>query len=241
MRGFVDIHCHILPLVDDGAKNVEQALEMIRMARKNGTRTIVFTPHYRGPFKKNTPQRLRQLFEGFQKYVAARYPDMRLYLGNEIYYERDVPELLSCGRILSLNGSDYALIEFRSNTLRSQIISAVSEVTSYGYIPVIAHVERYEISLKDRSLVDELLEMGALIQVNADSVMGARGFRTKRFCRKLLKSEKVHFIASDAHDPIRRPPLLRECFLYVHKKYGAAYAAKVFYHNAQAVIENRTI
>lgn len=83
--------------------------------------------------------------------------------------------------------------------------------------------------------------MGALIQLNADSVMGRNGFRVKCFCHRLLTEQKVHFIASDAHDIHRRPPLLRDCFLQIHKKYGAEYAARVFYHNAQALIENREI
>ncbi len=241
MRGFTDIHCHILPLVDDGASNVEQATALIRMAWENGTRTIIFTPHYRGTFKKNTPERLNAIFTVFQKYITAQFPGMNVYLGNEIYYESDVPDLLAEGRVLTLNHSDYALIEFRCSTLQSQIITAVSEITRYGYVPIIAHVERYDASLKDESLIDELLQMGALIQVNADSVMGGQGYKTKKFCHRLLKAGKVHFIASDAHDTVRRPPLLRESFLHVYKKYGAEYAANVFYHNAQAVIENQMI
>jgi len=86
-----------------------------------------------------------------------------------------------------------------------------------------------------------VLDLGALIQLNADSVMGKHGFGVKRFCHRLLKTEQAHFIASDAHDAAHRPPLLRECYLKVNKKYGGEYAARVFYENAQAVIENRTI
>ncbi len=218
-----------------------QAADLIRMAWDNGTRTIITTPHYRGEYRKNTPEHLRSVFDELQEFAARNFPDMNLYLGNEIYYESAAPERLYDGRILSLNQSNYALIEFRYHSERSQILTAVSEIIRYGYTPVIAHAERYDVMRSDRDLVDDVLEQGALIQLNADSIMGCQGFSVKHFCQNLLKQGKVHFVASDAHDTVHRPPVLRDCFLRVHKKYGADYAARIFYSNAQAVIENRTI
>ena len=237
-RAFADIHTHILPHVDDGAQTMEQSLELIRRAWEDGIRIIILTPHYRRDYKKHTPEELRQIFEELQQKTAENYPELRLYLGQEVYYEMDVPEQLSGGRILSLNGSDYVLIEFRRQTTRSQIIFAVSEVIRYGWIPIVAHIERYDCMRKDASLVDELLDMGALMQLNADSVMGIQGFQVKRFCHRLLKQEKIQFIASDTHNATARPPELRKCFLFVQKKYGAAYATQIFYENAQIVLKN---
>lgn len=241
MRGFTDIHTHLLPEVDDGAQDMSQALRLIRMAWENGTRTIVLTPHYRGKYKKNTPEQLKEKFNWLGDMVKTEFPDMNLYLGNEISYETDAPEAMHTGRVLTMNDSQYALLEFRTKSLRSHIISGVSETIRCGFIPIVAHVERYEISRSDPTLISELLEMGALLQLNADSVMGVNGFGVKRFCHKLLKAEQVHFIASDAHDVKHRPPLLRDCFLRVHKKYGQEYATALFYENAQVVIENKTI
>lgn len=241
LNGFTDIHTHILPNVDDGAKNMQEARALVRMAWENGTRTIILTPHYRGVYKRNTPACLREEFEVFSKMIHEEFPKMKLYLGNEIFYQAEVPERLGVGRILTLADSQYALLEFQSSSLRSQVIAGVSETVRCGFTPIIAHAERYEIFRKDATLTEEVLEMGALIQLNADSVMGKQGFGVKHFCHRLLKEQQAHFIASDAHDPEKRPPLLRECFLHVHKKYGAEYAARVFYHNAQAVIENRMI
>ena len=241
INGFTDIHTHILPGVDDGAKDMREARALVKLAWENGTRTMILTPHYRGVYKKNTPDHLREVFDGFCRVVAEEFPGMKLYLGNEIYYQTEVPERLEQGRILPLCGSQYALLEFRSGSLRSQVVMGVSETVRCGFTPIIAHAERYEIFRKDKTLTDEVLEMGALIQLNADSVMGRHGFGVKRFCHDLLKTQRAHFIASDAHDAENRPPLLRESFLRVHKKYGAEYAARVFYHNAQAVIENRML
>lgn len=241
MNGFTDIHTHLLPGVDDGAQDISQSLRLIRMAWENGTRTILLTPHYRGKYKKNTPAMLKENYDWLCELIKTELPDMNLYLGNEISYETDAPEAMHTGRVLTLNGSQYVLLEFRTNSLRSQIINGVSETIRCGFVPIVAHVERYDISRTDKTLIGELLEMGALLQLNADSVMGTNGFGIKRFCHRLLKAGSVHFIASDAHDRKHRPPLLRECFLRVHKKYGREYAAALFYDNAQAVIENRII
>ncbi len=241
MNGYTDIHTHILPGVDDGAKNPAEALKLVSMAYQNGTRTIICTPHYRGKFKKNDPAWLREVFDVFSKIVHRQYPDMHLYLANEVYYEQEVPEKLEIGRALSINGSRYCLLEFSGNTLRSKILTAVSEVSYVGFTPIIAHVERYEIARKDKTLVDEVLDMGALIQMNADSVMGKHGLSVMWFCERLLKEQKAHFIASDAHDPQNRPPLLRDCWWKVYKKCGLEYASKLFYDNAQCVIENKII
>ena len=241
MKGFTDIHTHILPGVDDGAQSMTQALRLLRMAWENGTRSGVLTPHYRGRYKQNTPDMLRDGFAWLQEMASVEFPGMQLYLGQEIAYEVDAPEAMHQGKVLAMNGSQYVLLEFRTGSLRSQIINGVSETIHCGFTPIVAHIERYDIARKEADLPEELLHMGALLQLNADSVLGVNGFGVKHFCHTLLKEQKVHFIASDAHDSAQRPPLLRECFLQVHKKYGQKYAVRLFYENAQAVIENRII
>lgn len=238
MNGYVDIHTHILPGVDDGAADMSQALSLVRMAYKNGTRTMFLTPHYRGKYKKNDPQNLAETFEYFCEMVNQELPGMKLYLGNEIYYQQEAPERLSAGRILSMNGSRYCLLEFQPSSLRSQVISGVSEMVRNGFIPIIAHAERYNIFRKDKTLTDEVLEIGALIQLNADSIMGKHGLGVSLFCKKLLKEQKAHFVASDAHDTKNRAPLLRDCWWKVYKLCGREYAIKLFYDNAQWIITN---
>lgn len=239
MRGFIDIHTHILPGADDGAPNMESALALVNTARQNGTRTIFLTPHYRGRFKKNTPEALLAVFHQLQTQVQARWPDMELFLGQEIYCEVDAPEHLAAGRILSLNGSHYALLEFYPTAVRSDVIRGVSETVFSGFVPIIAHAERYAVFRKDPTLLEEVLHMGSLIQLNVDSVMGGQGFAVKRFCHKLLGSRYAHFVASDAHDLDHRPPMLRDCFLRICKKYGNSYARKLFYENPLAIVNHQ--
>ena len=241
MRGFADIHTHLLPGVDDGAQELSQTIQLLRMAWKDGIRTVVLTPHYRGRYKQSSPKVLKEKFAWLREVVAAELPDLQLYLGQEIAFESDAPEAMYQRKVLSINDSQYVLLEFSANSLRSQIITGVNETIRYGFVPIVAHVERYDIVRKQSDLVDELLDMGALLQLNADSILGSNGFGIKRYCHKLLKAKKVHFVASDAHDAIYRPPLLRKCFLHVHKKYGQDYAIGLFSENAQMIVENRMI
>lgn len=238
-KGFADMHTHILPGADDGAQNMADALRMVRMAWNNGTRAIMLTPHYRGTYKKNAPQWHRENFDIFRQMVADEFPDMELYLGSEAHYEVDLPDRVMNGDVMTLNDSRYILLEFSSISLKSRIITGVSDILSCGLVPIVAHADRYEAFRSSEDLVDEILEMGALIQLNADSVLGKHGAQIHGFCHRLLKEEKVHFIASDAHDVDSRPPQLRDCFLSIHKKYGREYAAQVFCNNARAVIDNR--
>lgn len=241
MRGFFDIHTHILPGVDDGAQTLEDALALLRLAWNHGTRGMVLTPHYRGKFKQNSPEMLQARFDALKALAAQELPSLDLYLGQEIYYEVDAPGDLAAGKLLRLNQSSYVLLEFRPNTPRNQIVHGINEIALSGFTPIIAHAERYEAFREDVSLADEVLEMGALIQLNADSILGEHGLAVRRCCHRLLKQGKAHFIASDAHDATRRTPLLRACFLEVHKKYGQTYAAKLFEENPLAVVNNTVI
>ena len=237
--GLVDIHCHVLPGVDDGAPALKDALELLRMAHEDGITAMILTPHYRGHYRKKTPEILRQRFEELCAEVRKELPQMELYLGSEAAWERDLGEKVAEGRVLTLHGSPYVLLEFEFGCMRSQMLDGVMDVVSCGYTPIIAHAERYDVFRKDKTLVDEVLSMGALVQINADSVLGKRGFALKRCCHRLLKQGKAHFVASDAHDTQDRPPLLRECFDYMSKRYGEDYAWLLLRDNARAMLSGK--
>lgn len=237
MHGFVDIHTHILPGVDDGAADMQEACRLVHMARQDGTRTLFLTPHHRGDYGKHSVLELQEIFAQLQERVAREVPDMQLYLGTEIRYDADAPEKLLQGQLLSMGGSDFALLEFSTQALKSQILMAVTETLRYGFVPIVAHAERCGAFYTQAALADEVRHLGGYIQVNADSVLGKHGFSVKRFCHKLLKSQKVDFIATDAHDSQDRPPLLNKCFSQVRKKYGEEYAARVFWENAHSILE----
>lgn len=237
--GFVDIHTHILPGVDDGAKKLPDAMKLLHMAYEDGTCAVVLTPHYRGRYRRNTPQELQSVLETLRCEVEKELPGMELYLGNEAGWQRELGEKVVEGRVLTLHDTPFVLLEFDFGCLRSHVLDGVMDVVNCGYTPIIAHAERYDIFRKDKKLADEVLAMGAMLQLNADSVVGKRGFGLKRCCHRLLKHGQAHFIASDAHDPEHRPPLLKECFRYVSKRYGEGYAWALLRDNARAMLSGQ--
>ena len=238
MERFVDIHTHILPGVDDGAEDVSQAMEMLKQAWEHGTGAVILTPHYRGHYQGNVSGRLTPLFEELRRQAAKECPEMELYLGCEVGYALDVSEKLVDGSVLTLNDTHYVLLEFREHTFRSRVLDGVLEVLNFGYIPIVAHVERCEAFRSNPELAREVTHLGALLQLNADSVLGGCGYGIKRYCHKLMKSRYVHFIASDAHDLKQRKPQLKACYQKVKKRFGKDYADILFIENPRAVLED---
>ena len=241
MKGFFDIHTHILPGVDDGAGDISEAMRMVRMAWENGTRALVLTPHWRSGSPQNDISQKREVFDRLYQQVSAEYPELELYLGSEVRYGASVPEMLEAGEIQTLNGSRYVLLEFRTGSPRSQILSGISRCIYSGFTPIIAHAERYDAFYKDASLTEEVLNLGALIQVNAQSILGRQGLRTFFFCGRMLRNKQVHFVASDCHHSDSRTPLLHKCWKKVTKRYGEDYSNRVFYENARRIIQNQEL
>ena len=241
MTGFADIHTHLLPGADDGAKDMDAAMALVQRAYESGTRVLVLTPHYRANYRCNTPQQLQSVFAQLCSAVQARFADVKLYLAQEIYYDAQAAEALAEGRALGIHDSGYAMIEFSPKSTQAQIQKGVDDFMYYGYRPVIAHAERYQVLRRDKALLDYVLSRGALLQLNADSVLGSRGFAAARFCRRMLKEGKASFIASDAHDLHKRPPVLQKCFAYVNQKYGEGYAHVLFYDNPVAMLSGEGV
>lgn len=237
----IDIHCHILPGVDDGSPDMATSLEMLRIADKNGITHLILTPHHKPMHHNVSPEHNVVYRKKLQEAAKEAGIKAKLFSGNEIYYSDETMEELMEGKICSLAGSDYVLVEFHPTNPYKAIQNAVSRVQAAGFIPIIAHVERYSDIVSHPSRVKDLIEMGSFIQVNASSIMGKYGFGISHFTKKLLKEELVHFVASDAHDTGRRAPNLLDCRNYVERKYGEDYGKKLFFTNPANVIRNELI
>ncbi|MGN0390240.1 MAG: CpsB/CapC family capsule biosynthesis tyrosine phosphatase [Wujia sp.] len=241
MEDFYDIHCHILYGVDDGSHSVNQSARMLDIAYGEGFRTIILTPHYNRRFHFDDTEELQNRFDTLCGKVEKHYPGMRLLRGNEIYYTEDTIEQLRLGQASTMAGGRYVLLEFAPYVEFSRVKFAVNELVQHGYIPIIAHVERYDCFLHRPEDVEVLAEMGAYIQINADSVIGKNGRQTKKVVRKLLDRQQVHFVATDCHGDTHRAPYMRKCADYIEKKYGHEYAEKIFHKNPQCIIDNEYI
>ena len=196
----VNLHCHMLYGVDDGAKSPEMMIRMIDTAYKSGVRTICMTPHYNPAYFKCPREVIVRHFEGAVKFAAEHFPDLELCLGQELYYYNDTVNEVLAGKCFTLNRTRNVLVEFGPYDDKAVIMNGVLRLLSSGFTPVIAHVERYSSLRGKTETIREMKRQGALIQVNAASVLGAYGFMTKHFVFSLIRQGLVDVIADDSHD-----------------------------------------
>lgn len=235
---YVDVHSHILPHLDDGSKNMDETLRMLEIAADEGISAIIATPHYKSGRYPADPDRILHTLHQVQQVADAHGIPITLYPGNEIYYNSELEEKFETGRLCTLNDSEYVLVEFSPFEQYTYIRNAMEDIMGLGYIPVLAHVERYQCICKDASLVEELRAMGCQIQVNASSVAGENGFATTRFVHKILKKHLVDYIGTDAHNTEKRRPAMEKCANYLYKKLDADYADELLFLNAEHFLLN---
>ncbi len=232
----IDIHCHILYGVDDGPRTLEESQNMLREAARQEITDIIVTPHFRQGMFPHDMDKIRSGF--FELRKTAEEIGVHIFVGTEYHIDSECVVNLRESRCFSLAHSDYVLAEYSGATEYSYIQDTVRELQFAGYTPVIAHAERYQCLLDDLDLIEELRKGGALIQINADAVLGKDGRPAKQFCKKLLDYGMADFIASDSHDLKERPCRLAECRDYVRRKYGDDTAAWLFETHPAMIIGN---
>lgn len=241
MEGFIDVHSHILPGIDDGSKTMDQTMNMLRMAYEDGIRTIIATPHAHEGRMQITISDLEESVKRVQENCIKRYPDMKLYLGCEIYYSHESIRLLNEKLIPTIAGTRYILVEFSPLAEFRYIKNALQEFLLEGYYPIIAHVERYRHITKDFNNVQEIINMGAYIQVNAMSITGEYGKEYQSAAKKLLKYDCIHLLGTDSHSDGGRSPRVRRCVDYILKKYGERYVREMLINNGNKVLSGQYI
>lgn len=241
MKKFIDIHSHILPGADDGADSYETSMRMLKCAAADGILKIILTPHNKPGHRHMHLSKMAAEAEELRNMMRKEGINIELHMGNELYYRNGLLDELGNGTAKTLAVSNYVLVEFNPLEDYDYIRNGLYSLLMGGYYPILAHVERYKNVCAKKYGIDDLVEMGCYIQVNAGSVMGKFGQKTKRIVKNMLKRQLVHFIATDAHDLDKRAPSLSKCADYVRKKYGEDYSGKLFYENPLSVIEDREI
>ena len=232
----VDIHCHILPGVDDGAPDMETSRAMIRDAYEQGVRYIIATPHYRPEMFEPSMKKVIRVYHELRDY--AEEVGIGLRLGCEYYRNEQMIRHLDKKLRPTMLGSRYVLTEFSTNDSFVTVRNYIYELITKGYRPIVAHVERY-FCCQEPERIQELKKLGAQIQINADSVLGYEGHTIKRFCTGLMKDDLVDFIGSDAHNLEGRKMNLGKCAAYVRKKMGQDYAEEIFVDNPRRIWKSR--
>lgn len=235
MQGMIDIHSHLLYGVDDGPETLEESIRMLQEAAGQGITDIILTPHYRKGMFAYPGERILKHFLLLKK--QTHDIPVRMYLGCEYHVNEAIFDYLKSGRCNTMNFTRYVLTEYKTLGEYQMIRQYTQELMQQGYIPIIAHLERYQCLTKDISLVEELSEMGALLQVNADSILGKYGWGLKKFCHRLLDEGLVDFVASDAHDCGKRANHLGKCRTHLEKKYDSAYVEQILYTNALHILD----
>lgn len=230
----IDIHCHRLFQVDDGSKSLEESVEMLRIAKEQKITAIILTPHYRHGMFGYPKNEVDANFAALQPYAAKLGID--LHLGTEYHVNSRMMEAFLSGRCHTLAGSRYILTEYSGAGEYTFMEQMTQEAIRYGYIPVIAHVERYRCIVEQPERAAQLQRLGAWIQVNADAVLGLEGWGPKRFCKRLLKEGWVDVVASDCHGIRERACHLDRCYALVEKKYGHARAEELFCENPGQIL-----
>lgn len=228
----VDVHCHVLPALDDGSRSMEESIEMLRIAAEEGITDIIATPHYKAGRHNARAATIEKRLTELQEAAERQGIPITLYPGNEIEYYSDVEEGLRTGQILPIGHSDYVLVEFSPRDSFMRIRNGLDHIMSLEYTPILAHVERYICMLSDYRNVEELHAMGVKIQVNADSVAGRLGLRVKKFVHRLLAEQLVHYIGTDAHRSKGRAPMMQKCRKVLRRKLDPEYVEDLLYRNA---------
>lgn len=239
MEGIIDIHSHILPGIDDGARDMDEAMQMLTIAYDQDIRIIVATPHYSTYIHEYTIKELKEIVKQINLAAQSIGMDMQIILGNELFYSIDLVEALSKGEALTIYGTRYILVEFLSSISEQEICYALNHCIYSGYIPIVAHAERYECLRAKPQMVEELIRLGAYIQLNLSSLVGGISSSKTRFARKLLKMQCVHFLGTDCHDVRKRPPRTKRAIRYLAHKYGKDRLRQLLWVNPLTMLEDR--
>lgn len=207
----VDIHCHILPGFDDGARDIYDTLDMASLAQVSGVKVIVATPHCNVPGEPANyyDARYRETFHSVCKALEKERIPIRLLPGMEVFATYDLPELIMEKRVLTINQSNYLLMEFAFDEDPEFVEIMVDRVKEINIKPVIAHPERYDFIKEDPELAHRLVRRGCILQANKGSLMGRYGKRSEDTVYELMKQNLISVVASDAHSAVMRTPDMR--------------------------------
>ncbi|MBR1703409.1 MAG: protein-tyrosine-phosphatase [Lachnospiraceae bacterium] len=231
--GFIDIHSHILPNMDDGSHSDEESLEMLRIAYEEGTDLIYATPHNMPGKGRPSPEKVYAAVDRLQGLADDAGIPIQILPGTEYYFREEVMDIFEQDRAIPFGDSPYVLVEFDPMADRNYIRNSLRDIRGTNYTPVLAHIERYLKAMESMEFVAGLQKLGVLIQINAASVTGDNGWKAKQDTKKLLKEHLVDFIGTDAHNNSKRAPHIAKCADILYKKYGSEYADELLFGNAE--------
>jgi protein-tyrosine phosphatase len=231
----IDIHSHILPQIDDGARSLEEALEMARLAAEDGIQQMVCTPHmFNGLSGNPTPTEVVDRVSALQEAIGKE--GLRLLPGNEVHFTHEILDKVRANDVTKVNQLNYMLVEFPALSVPAGAGEMFQQLLTNGVRPILVHPERNAQLQMRRSMVVDLVQQGVYVQVTAMSLTGEFGTAARNCAESLLRHNCVHFVATDTHRAERRPPILSRGRDAAAEIVGKAGARKLVYDNPLAVV-----
>lgn len=237
----IDLHCHILPHIDDGPTSWSTSLNMCRQASEDGIKTIVATPHTLNGIYENYPQEIEEKVKALNQKLKENNIPLQVLPGSEVHLRDDIIEKLKNQAIMTINKTNYLLLEFPADQIPNQTEEILFRIQIMGITPILSHVERnLEFQRKPDSLTN-LIQKGALAQLTAASLCGVFGSKTRKFAQELLANGLIYCIASDAHSDSEsgRNTVLSKAVTEASKIIGRQAALNLVQSNPQKIISNQ--
>ena len=237
----IDLHSHILPNIDDGSRNIDETIELIKEAEHVGFEGIVATSHYMEGYYETDIQGREILMQAIYQKIRQRNINTKLYLGNEIYLSDNIMELLEEGKASTINNTSYVLFEMPLNIEPLNLYDIAYEMIQNKVIPILAHPERYTFIQKDLELVYDLLDLGVLMQANYASIIGYYGTKAQIIVKNLLENNAIHFLGSDVHRANTIYPQIPEILSQLEQIIGSKKLEELTTTNPELVLKNKRI
>lgn len=234
----IDLHCHLLPGIDDGARDLETSLAMARIAAADGITTIACTPHILPGVYNNSGPAIRAAIVSLQHALDEAGIAVRLVSGADAHVTPALGAQLRDGRALSLNDTRYFLLEPPHHVLPPRLEDHVFGLQAAGFVPILTHPERLTWLDQHYDLAKRLVYSGVLMQITAGSLTGRFGRRAHYWAERMLDEGFCHLLATDAHDPVQRVPLLAEARDHAARRVGPEEAMHLVLTRPQGIVND---
>lgn len=235
----IDLHNHILPGIDDGAADIAVAIEMARMHVDQGVEIVACTPHILPGIYHNEGGQIRRAVDDLQQVLDAAGVPLILIPGADNHVVPDFVDALRRGQLLTLGDTRYVLVEPPHNVAPARLDELVFTILLANYVPIVTHPERLKWVEEKYDLVERMADHGVWMQITSGSLTGRFGRRPKYWAERMISEGKVHILASDAHDTVKRPPDLAEGRLAAERLVGTAEAVRMTLGHPRDIVLNR--
>ena len=237
----IDFHTHIIPNIDDGARNIDETISLIKEAKEAGFNEIILTSHYiENYYETNVPER-NMWVQAITENLKNKGIEIKIYLANEIYLSDNMMQLLIDGKASTINDTCYVLFEMPLNVEPMNLYNVIYTLQENKLIPVLAHPERYAFVQKDPELIYDLIQQGVLMQANYASILGYYGKKAQFMVKKFFENNMIHFLGSDVHRPNTIYKMIPEAMEKIEEIIGEQKLEELSTTNPMLVLNNKKI